>query len=39
MILLPLVGIIGGALSIRSVVTVWNDHVLCRATAIEMNKY
>ena len=39
MILLPLDAIIGGARSISSIVTVWNDHVLCRATAIEMNKY
>ena len=31
MILLPIVGIIGGARSIRSVVTAWNDHVLCHA--------
>jgi len=30
-ILLPIVRIIGGARSTRSVVTVWNDHVLCRA--------
>ena len=39
MILLPLVAIVGGARSISSIVTVWNDHVLYRATAIEMNKY
>ena len=31
MILLPLVAIVGGARSISSIVTVWNDHVLCRA--------
>ena len=31
MILLPLVGIIARARSMRSVVTVWNDHVLFRA--------
>ena len=30
MILLPLVGIVGGARSKSSIVTVWNDHVLCR---------
>ena len=30
-ILLPLVAIVGGARSISSIVTVWNDHVLCRA--------
>ena len=39
MILLPMVVIIEGACSKSSIVTVWNDHVLCRATAIEMNKY
>ena len=31
MILLPLVAIVGGARSVSSIVTVWNDHVLCRA--------
>ena len=31
MILLPLVAIVGGARSISSIVTVWNDHILCRA--------
>ena len=31
MILLPLVAIIGGARSISSIVTVWNDRVLCLA--------
>ena len=29
MILLPLVAIVGGARSISSIVTVWNDRVLC----------
>jgi hypothetical protein len=32
MILLPLVAIIGGARSVSSIVTVWNDRVLCLAT-------
>ena len=31
MILLPLVAIIGGARSVSSIVTVWNDRVLCLA--------
>jgi len=31
MILLPLVAIVGGARSISSIVTVWNDRVLCLA--------
>ena len=31
MILLHLVGIIAGARSKRATVTVWHDHVLCRA--------
>ena len=31
MILLSLVAIVGGARSISSIVTFWNDHILCRA--------
>jgi len=31
MILMPLVAIVGGARSISSIVTVWNDYILCRA--------
>ena len=31
MILLPLVAIVGGARSVSSIVTVWNDRVLCLA--------
>ena len=34
MILLPLVGIVGGARSISSIVTVWNDYVLCRTAQV-----
>ena len=36
MILLPLVGIVGGARSISSIVTVWNDHVLYHAAGRRM---
>ena len=30
-IFLPLVAIIGGARSIRAIVTIWSDSILCRA--------
>ena len=34
MILLPLVAIVGGARSISSIVTVWNDRILCLAAGL-----